>query len=670
MAEEAKKITKSMLIIKSDLNSLKGVEQFLKNREWQLFSTNQMKDAILFLTRNKPSFVLITVDHSNPKIKKLPKIISSTFPCCVMVYAEKSATASFKQLMDSGVEYKINPPVTGPAIERAVNKFIRDQEQAGKTAQNNNGGMGADPSSKGNFEFKVEVKTGEKQAGFVSIKGEGEGASLNGANPEDGNLAQRLMAQLEGESFDPLSLAIANNSSQGNTSGTAGFLQGSNSKSSQGSGNVINLQKDPHKKGSSESSNPQFSGMNAPGINPQFRGPKNSDPNSPDFQGQNDQGFDPQYQQGRKAQSFDPMSQGKIEGSDSHNSQFSGNEAEGIDSVSKERKSLGSYYNPQEAKEGSELSVGKNKNKNKTGDPNQPNQSTDDAGDFYIPKPIANGEQVQPANTKNKQGSAPIIGTEVDDENDVRNRQRSSHVLHLRKDGHFQEDSIFVKGVSKAIDETVIVGDGSIKQILEDNSHMACIIVESNRFSGYLVAALGKDKKIDGQFVELIRLKLIKFLKDNGEAIENESNLQIKVKRVDFEGWALEYAQFLRKSVHKGDEVAMAFFPFANAQTPVGESAAATMVSIKTEDIQTDTPLDFNMYLYLTSNKKYILYTPEGGKFLREQKDRLIRQGMIKMHIQKGDVQNLSKFKAQNHLNSLIKEYEQKPRTQKKKKAA
>ena len=145
-------VAKTMLIVKSDQNGLKGVEQFLKNRDWKVVSTHEMKSAIMHLMQLKPAFVLITVDHPNKKMLKFPKMILSAFPTCVMTFAEKLTTTSFKALMDSGVEYKINPPLTGPAIERAVNKFLRDLENAGKQKANSS------QAQKDNSSFKVEIK--------------------------------------------------------------------------------------------------------------------------------------------------------------------------------------------------------------------------------------------------------------------------------------------------------------------------------------------------------------------------------------------------------------------------------------------------------------------------------------------------------------------------------
>jgi hypothetical protein len=646
LAEE-KKITKSMLIIKSDANSLRGVEQFLKNRDWHLISTHQMKDAILNLVKHKPSFVLVTVDHPHPKMRKLPKIISSAFPSCVMVYAEKATTASFKLLMDSGIEYKINPPVTGPAIERAVNKFIRDQEQAqrqqAETAAN-------DPAAKNNFEFQVEVKSGgEKQSGIMSIKGEGGAPGSIGMNgdasgassgdaaaaAEQNSLAMSLLAQLGGDDgdasgasggsapgFNPLG-SQTNKNSEG---GIINFQTANQEKAASGNASQIALETGTLRNGQNAKAPGEFT------LDPEKMTPEELAEAKKKKRSSGGGPF---------GESFDEDSSG---------------EAGSLGALGGRKKSKTGQPDDQVNGAGEDVLIGNARNKKSgaagaftpTGTPN----------DLYVP-PNSAGEPGELGSPKSSLKSVPakIVGRNDEDPNNPKNLTKADS-LRVRRNGFFSEESLLVKGVNQSLDDSVVKGSGEVQANLEDNSHLACIIVESTKFSGYLVAALGKDKKLDQNFVELVKLRLIKFLQENGEPIENEANLQLKVRRVDFEGWALEYAQFLRKSVHKGDEVAMAFFPFADAQTKVGESATPTMVSVKTEDIQTEVPLEFNMYIYLPTNKKYILYTPQGGVFLSEQKARLTRQGVGKMHIQKEDVQNLSKFKAQNHLNSLIKDYE------------
>lgn len=573
-------IAKTMLIVKSEPNGLKGVEQFLKNREWNVVSTHDMKSAIMHLMKLKPAFVLITVDHSNKKMSKFPKMIMSAFPSCVMTFAEKSTTASFKALMDSGVEYKINPPLTGPAIERAVNKYLRDLENASKQK--------ADPTQvqKDNNNFKVEIKNGADRsgAGFVNVKA----SSGESHEQEHGlDLAEKLLMQLNDDDSIP------------------GSHQG------------------PAYQGSAVNSNEDASFMQSSGV------AHAGSMNQQQAKGVNSQNFqEPGPSTDADESLWVPLSEKKSnQQPDLHP------EAHGAGSMT---------LNPGE-KNKNDIMIGRAKGRKDGGyspdqedsyDPNSPNYDPAKAGEALI---------INPQNSKKekRQSQVPVGTTKV------------------KQGGIFNEESVFVKGVNKTLDETAIQGDGKIESHLEDNTHLACIVVESPKFSGYLVAALGKDKKIDDEFVDLVRTRLMKFLVDAGEPVKNDANLQVKVKRVDFEGWALEYAQFLRKSVHKGDEVAMAFFPFAEAQTKVGLSAEASMASVKTSEVESGQPLEFNLYIYLPTNKKYILYTPKGSVFQANQKDRLLRQGVGEVHIQKDEVEALSRYKAQNHLNSLIDRYDQ-----------
>jgi hypothetical protein len=634
VAEETKQISKSMLIVKSEANALKGVEQFLKNREWDLTSTHKMVDAILHLTRNKPSFVLITVDHASPKVKKLPKLILSSFPCCVMVFAEKSSSISFKLLSDAGIEYRINPPITGPAIERAVNKFIRDQEQAAKMQNQEQNAEG----QKNNFDFQVEIKgSNVKTDQFSSFSVQGvSGSGATHGEGAGGSLMQNLLAQLENDETE-------SSKSQGDQG--PNFLNGQSTANS--NGNVINIQRP--------------------------LGPEGSNSDYADGKASSSNTIGPIGSQGKKGSL--QIGEGGTAGSHGHDGEIGSQGKKGSLQIGEGKNSAsnfetgqanssqnsGSQIDPKTGKPRKDIFIGKSLGKNNGPQTEGPNPEV--PGEFSIPTQDGRKKESGLSGKEKAKEPGAIVGQEVDHQN--AKVRKSDQSLKVRKEGLFKEDSIFVKGVNDSLDGTVTVGDGTIKQTLEDSSHLACIVVESEKFSGYLVAALGKNKKIDNQFINLVKTRLLKFLEEKGEPIQNENSLHLNVKEVDFEDWAIEYAQFLRKSVHNGDEVAMAFFPFSEARTTFGESADEKMVSINIQEIQTETPLEFNIYVYLAASKRYILYTPHGGKFLKEQKMRLSRQGMTILHVQKDDVQNVGKFKAQNHLNSLINDFEGK-----KKKAA
>lgn len=430
MSDLGDPVSKAILIIKSSPKSLQTAEAFLRNRDWVIFSTTNLKEALNFLVEHKPPFVMVSADHTARKVRVLPKILIQAFPVCVISFVEQASTASYRLLMEAATEYKVNPPVSGPAIERTINRYIRDQER---------------------------------------ITEEAEAAAAN-----DAASAAHLQALARLKSIKAL------------------------------------------------------------------------------------ESEEPESLEARNTEDF-------------------------------------SSDAPEQAL-------------------TQPNEIW----------------------ARMNQDSL-VVGREIDEE---------------------ELPSVIGEGAQKALDETAEIGDGVIHEAVETAADVACITIESTRFAGYLVAALGKDRKIDDEFIEGIRGRLIKFLADNGEVLNHEEKLSLKIKPVNFQGWALQYADFLRKSVHRGNEVAMAFFPSKKVKSEVGESASSDMVSIQLEEIQVDVPLEFNLYLYMPVNNKYVLYTPKGSKLYQPQKNRMEVQGVKNVHILKSEVQDLSRFRVQNHLNTMIDQFQ------------
>jgi hypothetical protein len=222
-------------------------------------------------------------------------------------------------------------------------------------------------------------------------------------------------------------------------------------------------------------------------------------------------------------------------------------------------------------------------------------------------------------------------------------------------------DSIIIKGTQAALEETVIVRDDIDDYTeIDKASHCACIIVESERFSGYLVAALGKNRKVDRSFIEQVKNRLFSFLKIHGEIVKEEDSMNVKIEEVAFEDWALEQAEFLRKSIHDGDEVAMAFFPTKDTATKLEQSVSEKMLMMEISELKEDTTVEFDLYIYMPQNNKYLLYTPQGKTLYSRQHKRLTDNGVTHMHLRKDSVHNLKKYRAQNYLNEKIEVFKAK----------
>ncbi len=462
---------KKILIIKSQKQSFAAAEHFLNNRGWKIFSTDSLKEALSYLTQDCPDFVFVSVDHPNKKIQALPKVLVQAFPVCVMLFAENNSAISFKMLSDSGNPYLFYPPITGPAVERTINRYYKDltakansQNEANKreafeSAEDSL--MSIRGSNKSSLEFRIDIHT------------------------------QKLLDQM----------VVDEEGSSG-----------------------------PHHLGASQDA-PRMTrsqGTPAPG---------------------------------------NLMSMSSAQGQ--------------------------GHWAPQE-----ELK-----------------KPTEDLATTYLSQAADENESIL------LQGTRDAL-------------EKSVHITSLKEDQAIQK--------------------------IEISTHVACIIIESVRFSGYLITALGKNRKIDAVFLKTISERLLNFLKSRGELVKLEDSISLKITEVPFEDWAMECAEFLRKSVHKGDEVAMAFFPYSETKVKLQDSPVNEMAAVHLKDLEPDGEVEMDLYLYLPTNQKYFLYTPRGGILYGAQKDRLSEKGITHMHIMKKDEEDLTKYRAQNYLNGKVDEYEQK----------
>jgi len=217
--------------------------------------------------------------------------------------------------------------------------------------------------------------------------------------------------------------------------------------------------------------------------------------------------------------------------------------------------------------------------------------------------------------------------------------------------------SLFVRGAQKALNESTNLKNAETASEIAQTSNLACIMVESARFSGYLVCAMGQNRKIDQDFTNILRQRLFRFLKDNGEEVREQDSLSLKIQPVDFTAWTLEQAEFLKKSVHDGDEIAIAFFPTAITSPELQKSASEKMLKIHINELKGDAIVEFDLYIFMPENNKYLLYTPQGRPLYGAQRERLTEKGITHMHLRKETAHEMSKYRAQNFLNEKIQAY-------------
>ena len=78
----------SVLLIVKNRSQFGSIIGFLRRREWKCTVVTQMNEAISCLSKEQPDFVFISFNHPNPKLQRLPTILSSTFNTTCVGFCE------------------------------------------------------------------------------------------------------------------------------------------------------------------------------------------------------------------------------------------------------------------------------------------------------------------------------------------------------------------------------------------------------------------------------------------------------------------------------------------------------------------------------------------------------------------------------------------------------
>ena len=637
--EEEKKV---LVILKSSADSMKQPETFLKNRGWTILSTHKLRDTLGFIISQQPKYILIAADHSHKKVKMLPKILAQAFTINIIGFCEKSAGPGMIALQEMGLLYNLYPPVSGPAIERMILKIQKDlvtkQEESSRLKIS--GEVAGDPASLADG-TGPKVFRGE-DGKLITITGEEREKNVSAARSALAALMSESDVQMEKSDSADNGPIIATGSSAG-----AGIGYMPNQEPERDSSGAI-IAKGNTGAGATGAVNQQGGGSSGGGYFPQGGHP-------PIEKG----GAVWQQGQGRKSNPFfgGPLTKDEP-GSAGYNPQDQGPNKGGIHYDPSRAGDPNSPQNPQSTRAGQEGYVpGVSEN-----DPNSPfynpqaGRSTSDnsmAGD----SPSGDGSASQggfPGQVSNQNS----LGSQKTKSNvDLKARIRSESSAIIIKGDSNDTRSLFEVGVQQSIDQSL---DELGEKILVagEPRKVVCVTVESDKFNGYLVAAMGENRAMDTVFVEKIKTRLFAFLKSNGQSVsETETAMELKIAEVPFQDWSMECANFLVKTVHGNDEIAMAFFPSETTKVDLEQSVSEKMLQINLEELRDDTVMEFDLYIYMPENQRYLLYTPTGRVLAGEQKSRLVTKGVSHMHLRKENVTGVKRYRAQNFLNDKINEF-------------
>jgi DNA-binding response OmpR family regulator len=222
-------------------------------------------------------------------------------------------------------------------------------------------------------------------------------------------------------------------------------------------------------------------------------------------------------------------------------------------------------------------------------------------------------------------------------------------------------DSLLLQGALKEIKSEVAYQPGSVRSLkITEVSRLMCVAIDSSRFRGYLTFAFAENRFSDDELVVSVQTGIRQYLTKNGVLLNDVDYgpLKIDITHVDFDQWANAQADFVVKSVHEGREMALAFFPMENVQIGLEKTELSdNMLQIPLKEIQDQAKLEFDLYLYLSENRRFLHYQRKGRQVLSQQIERLLEKGIQCLFLRKEDKNQVAKYKAQNYFNERIAEY-------------
>jgi len=180
--------------------------------------------------------------------------------------------------------------------------------------------------------------------------------------------------------------------------------------------------------------------------------------------------------------------------------------------------------------------------------------------------------------------------------------------------------------------------------------------IDSASLPGYLVLAWPHEemRAIEPFFKQAQQIIAATFQQMSVQA-RIEPGFFVTLPQVNFGPWAQETAAFSFSTSHGNEEIGVAFFPTHKPIPKPKQIEDKTMYAVELENISTETPVNFKVYLHMKKNKKYFLYLRNGRQLQPEQKERLAGNQVKDLYMKTIDIENLRMFLATCHLTRNIK---------------
>jgi len=188
----------------------------------------------------------------------------------------------------------------------------------------------------------------------------------------------------------------------------------------------------------------------------------------------------------------------------------------------------------------------------------------------------------------------------------------------------------------------------SVEQV-QRATRVNCFRLETLNFSGFLVLAYGKDRQLEPGWIELLQKELKEHLKIFIGPFGMSAPEEVRVEEVKFRDWSKAQSEFILQAIHQDAELVVAFFK-DQVGLETKPSAQEGCVELMLKDFPEDQVVDFDVYIYLPQNARFILHTQRGNSLPSAKKQKLIADGVTSVHIPKRSLDEVRKHRTRKFI--------------------
>jgi DNA-binding response OmpR family regulator len=177
--------------------------------------------------------------------------------------------------------------------------------------------------------------------------------------------------------------------------------------------------------------------------------------------------------------------------------------------------------------------------------------------------------------------------------------------------------------------------------------------IHTPRFRGYLIFVVPMFNEFERSVVASIRTNLEALLKEQNEYLLYFEELNIDLEQTDFLGWAQENAEFFVQTVDHKTEIICAYYP-QDPSLPKVTEKYNKMATINIKDLKLNSKTNFNLYIHLPKNNKFVCYMKPGEVITEKHKNKFEKHKMDNLHIRNEEVTSFKEYFVSYQIQDII----------------